>query len=231
MTETQLMTYFSVYGEITAVDIEKDPTTGGSLGVAVISFTTDGHDSARLAVDKGNGRTLGSAQQSVKVCFDPTGEQLKLAILEANKATTPTQTPLPTMDKSNHYYDDRDRKHQRYHYDRYRDDYYSRSPHYTTSYSSNRYQWRNYSQHRSLRRDYSRDSRYSRSPSRDYSRDSRYSRSPSRDDRRSRYTVVKKDRPILAISNKCLPFARGVLEDLKKLYHYYDFVDVSSYEN
>jgi hypothetical protein len=33
-------------------------------------------------------------------------------------------------------------------------------------------------------------------------------------------------RPILAISRKCLPFVRGVLEDLKKMFYYYNCIDV-----
>lgn len=77
MTETQIMTYFSVYGQVKSVDIEKDPTTGGSFGIAYVSFAsdgiTDGHASACLAVEKGNGRKMGVAE-SVKVCFDPTGK-------------------------------------------------------------------------------------------------------------------------------------------------------------
>lgn len=78
MTEAQIMTYFSVYGQVATVDIEKDPTTGGSLGIAIVSFTTDhdGHNSACLAVEKGNGRKLGAAE-SVKVSFDPTGKKKK----------------------------------------------------------------------------------------------------------------------------------------------------------
>lgn len=34
-------------------------------------------------------------------------------------------------------------------------------------------------------------------------------------------------RPILAISKNCLPFIRGALEDLKKIYYYYNCIDVS----
>lgn len=35
-------------------------------------------------------------------------------------------------------------------------------------------------------------------------------------------------RPILVISKNCLPFIRGALEDLKKIYYYYNCIDVSS---
>lgn len=76
MTDTQIMTYFSIYGQVATVDIEKDPTTGGSLGIAHVSFATDdlndGHSCASLAVEKGNNRKIGS--DSIKVCFDPTGK-------------------------------------------------------------------------------------------------------------------------------------------------------------
>ena len=72
------MTYFSVYGQVASVEIVKCPTTGGSLGIAHISFASDelsdGHASACLAVEKGNGRQMGAAEH-VKVCFDPTGKK------------------------------------------------------------------------------------------------------------------------------------------------------------
>lgn len=75
MIDSQIMTYFSIYGEVATVDIEKDPTTGGSLGIAHVTFVTDdindGHASACLAVEKGNNRKIGS--ECIKVCFDPTG--------------------------------------------------------------------------------------------------------------------------------------------------------------
>jgi hypothetical protein len=80
MTESQIMTFFSVYGEVTSVDIERCPTTGGSLGIAHVSFsplggagfTEEGHAAACLAVEKGNGRKMGTAD-NVRVTFDPTG--------------------------------------------------------------------------------------------------------------------------------------------------------------
>lgn len=76
MADSQIVTYFSIYGQIEAVDIVKDPTTGGSLGIAHVSFLTDelndGHASACLAVEKGNNRKIG--QDTIKVCFDPTGK-------------------------------------------------------------------------------------------------------------------------------------------------------------
>lgn len=76
MTETQIMTFFSVYGEVSSVEIERCPTTGGSLGIAHVSFSNDftdeGHAAACLAVEKGNGRKMGAAE-CVKVCFDPKG--------------------------------------------------------------------------------------------------------------------------------------------------------------
>ncbi len=79
MTESQIMTFFSVYGQVSLVQIERCPTTGGSLGIAHVSFSTDftdeGHAAACLAVEKGNGRKMGTAD-CVKVCFDPTGMQL-----------------------------------------------------------------------------------------------------------------------------------------------------------
>lgn len=86
MTESQIMTYFSVYGQVKSVDIEKDPTTGGSFGIAYVSFAsdgiTDGHASACLAVEKGNGRKMGVAE-SVKVCFDPTGWCTDISFLDS----------------------------------------------------------------------------------------------------------------------------------------------------
>lgn len=79
MTESQIMTFFSVYGQVTSVDIERCPTTGGSLGIAHVSFSTggytdEGHAAACIAVEKGNGRKMGAAD-NVKVCFDPIGKK------------------------------------------------------------------------------------------------------------------------------------------------------------
>jgi hypothetical protein len=80
MTEAQITTFFSVYGQVSSVDIEKCPTTGGSLGIAFVAFTGedvgDGHTAACLAVEKGNGRRMGTAE-CVKVCFDPTGKHVQ----------------------------------------------------------------------------------------------------------------------------------------------------------
>lgn len=77
MTETQIMTFFSVYGQVSLVEIEKCPTTGGSLGIAHVHFENDanqnGHACACQAIEKGNGRKMGSAE-GVKVCFDATGK-------------------------------------------------------------------------------------------------------------------------------------------------------------
>jgi hypothetical protein len=76
MTEVHITTFFSVYGQVSNVDIEKCPTTGGSMGIAHVEFTSDferdAHTAACLAVEKGNGRKMGAAE-CVKVCFDPNG--------------------------------------------------------------------------------------------------------------------------------------------------------------
>jgi hypothetical protein len=75
-TEAQIITYFSIYGEVEKVDIEKSPVTGGSLGLATVTFTGStreaGHASARSAVEKGNGRKIGAGSY-VQVEFDPDG--------------------------------------------------------------------------------------------------------------------------------------------------------------
>lgn len=58
------------------VEIEKSPVTGGSLGLAIVTFSgptrEDGHAAARSAVEKGNGRKIGAGSY-VKVEFDPDG--------------------------------------------------------------------------------------------------------------------------------------------------------------
>lgn len=83
MTESQIMTFFSVYGQVSLVEIERCPTTGGSLGIAYVSFSTnftdEGHAAACLAVEKGNGRKMGAAE-CVKVCFDPDGKFLLVTL-------------------------------------------------------------------------------------------------------------------------------------------------------
>lgn len=42
-------------------------------------------------------------------------------------------------------------------------------------------------------------------------------------------SATSQSRPILAISKNCLPFIRGALEDLKKIYYYYNCIDVRFY--
>lgn len=73
-TESQVATYFSIYGQVVFVEIEKCATTGGSLGIAKVIFASEhGSSSARQAVDKGNGRKMG-ASGPVRVELDPTGK-------------------------------------------------------------------------------------------------------------------------------------------------------------
>lgn len=333
MTETQIMTFFSVYGQVATVEIERCPTTGGSLGIAHVSFssnefTDEGHLSACLAVEKGNGRKMGSAD-CVKVSFDPKGDKLKLAIEEANRPTTsiqplmdntlkrpPLNTPgTPSSHRRHenyppyrhpHYaeseglydrnntsgrnwdnrYDSRnysrssrdEYRYRNYHDDeynqnsssssRYRDErlppssrssYHGSGPPPYSSSSSSRYasprdserpRWTNRSPSMS-----SPDSRYrsrSRSRSRSGNRDNYYierssssrwenesdwgrynnNNSSNSSRRRPDYWEDRKhekssNRPTLVISRKTLPFIRGVLEDLKKMFYYYNFIDVN----
>ncbi|RCH96315.1 histone methyltransferase set1, partial [Rhizopus stolonifer] len=286
MTESQIMTYFSVYGQVSSVEIVKCVTTGGSLGIAHVSFTSDelndGHAAACLAVEKGNGRQMGSAEH-VKVCFDATGEKLKLAVADVSntdpKKGTSNHTSTTPQHKSRHdSYHSELNEWDRYDARRYaryspRDDYYrssynSSSRDYYDDYKyrderpSSRYHpppppphYARYRPH--MDSPHHRPSRWNRSPSMS-SHDSRYksrSRSRSRSIDRNYYPRWENEsewrhgsnrrkqsdywdrppyeeksttstRPILAISRKCLPFVRGVLEDLRKLFYYYNCVDI-----
>ncbi|KAI7883360.1 hypothetical protein K492DRAFT_144069 [Lichtheimia hyalospora FSU 10163] len=87
-TESQVATYFSIYGQVVFVEIEKCATTGGSLGIAKVIFATEhGSSSARQAVDKGNGRKMG-ASGPVRVELDPSGEKLKAAVARTQSKTS-----------------------------------------------------------------------------------------------------------------------------------------------
>ncbi|KAG1521954.1 hypothetical protein G6F47_002598 [Rhizopus delemar] len=259
MTETQITTYFSIYGQVSLVEIEKCPTTGGSLGIAHVHFENDaiqdGHVCACQAVEKGNGRRMGSAE-SVRVCFDATGEKLREAIKQASgiKSDKPTtershtllrsRQPSPRKNDDYRYGEDSRRHDARHHYSRY--DYYdddygysrhhhgSRPPHYHSS----RYPPPRYSDHYH----YDHPSRHSRWShhyrSRSRSRE-RYYKERDNDwgrDRSKRHTDDKRyieekphvQYPLLLISRKCLPFIRGALEDLKKMFYYYNCIDVYS---
>ncbi|RUP43331.1 hypothetical protein BC936DRAFT_137335, partial [Jimgerdemannia flammicorona] len=74
-TETQISTHFSIYGDVETVDIERDPLTGGSLGLARVVFNGggqlggDAYMATRRAVERGNGRKIGTGGY-VKVEFD-----------------------------------------------------------------------------------------------------------------------------------------------------------------
>lgn len=314
MTESQIMTFFSVYGEVSMVEIERCPTTGASLGIAHVSFSIEstdiGHAAACLAVEKGNGRKMGTAD-SVKVCFDPKGDKLRLAIEDSDRPSvssgleSPTKTgrhsipPVTTSHKRPESYyrshhEDGEVMDERSNWDRYDSRSYSRSSRdsyryrtYEDDYSSGRYREERPprplyhgsgpppgysssryssprpidSSERSSRWSNNRspsisspDSRYrsrSRSRSQSINRDSYYmSERPSSSSRwenesdwgrgynssrrRTEYWDDRKpsppsSRPILVISRKCLPFVRGVLEDLKKMFYYYKFIDVCKF--
>lgn len=53
------------------VEIVKDPTTGGPLGYAKVTF--DNEHSAQIAVKNGNGRRV-VISESIKIGFDLTGK-------------------------------------------------------------------------------------------------------------------------------------------------------------
>jgi hypothetical protein len=96
----------------------------------------------------------------------------------------------------------------------------TRSP--SMSSPDSRYRSRSRSRSRSIdRRDSYYSSRWEGEP--DY-RSRRYWEDHHR--RPSYEETYRKARPILAISRKCLPFVRGVLEDLKKMFYYYNCIDV-----
>ncbi|CAO3616233.1 unnamed protein product [Cunninghamella blakesleeana] len=87
-TETQIATYLSVYGQVELVEIEKNPSTGGSLGIAIVGFGGDeSHAAATLAIEKGHRRKMGQSN-SVKIEFDPNGEKLKMAVAETLRNDT-----------------------------------------------------------------------------------------------------------------------------------------------
>ncbi|KAI8881897.1 hypothetical protein K501DRAFT_324235 [Backusella circina FSU 941] len=286
MTEVHITTFFSVYGQVSHVDIEKCPTTGGSMGIAHVEFTSDferdAHTAACLAVEKGNGRKMGTAE-CVKVCFDPNGDKLKDAIADFNRPSSPppAPAPLPTSSSSDpkrlrrsatpttpsrprhyHRYDDYRHHHHHPHEDgevndddprygryppppppmrsryRYEDDYrydrrYDRSYRYSSPPPPPIRQDKHY-RYDDYRRPSSRWSPSRRVDS-DYSR----SRSRSRDDYRRKpvdlyngrsphvsHSPIRNPRPSLVISKKCLPFIRGALEELEKMFFYYNCLDV-----
>lgn len=60
------------------VEIEKNPSTGGSLGIAVVGFGgDDSYAAANLAIEKGHRRKMGQSN-SVKIEFDPNGNEKKV---------------------------------------------------------------------------------------------------------------------------------------------------------
>ncbi|KAI8350895.1 hypothetical protein EDC96DRAFT_294132 [Choanephora cucurbitarum] len=94
-----------------------------------------------------------------------------------------------------------------------------------SSHDSIRYKSRSRSRSRSLER---RDSYYE-SEWRGRRKHSDYweNRPLYEDSRRSSSSAIpSSSKPILAISRKCLPFVRGVLEDLKKMFYYYNYIDI-----
>ncbi|CAO3619562.1 unnamed protein product [Cunninghamella echinulata] len=85
----------SVYGQVELVEIEKNPSTGGSLGIAIVGFGgEDGHTAANLAIEKGHRRKMGQSN-NVKIEFDPNGEKLKIAIAEILRHDTTSNLDEP----------------------------------------------------------------------------------------------------------------------------------------
>ncbi|OZJ06142.1 hypothetical protein BZG36_00965 [Bifiguratus adelaidae] len=98
-TVDQLTTFFSLYGPIESVHIEKDPDTGGSLGLGRIVFGGDNaFEAARVAAEKGKERRLGNGVY-VRVELDDDGTKLEAAVqaLGKQRITTDTQTKRPAI--------------------------------------------------------------------------------------------------------------------------------------
>lgn len=69
-TESQIITVLSVYGTVLHIEILKDPTTGGPLGLAKAIFQDEA--SARRAVKNGNGRRV-MISDAIQIGFDSIG--------------------------------------------------------------------------------------------------------------------------------------------------------------
>ncbi|KAI9010859.1 hypothetical protein CLU79DRAFT_891196 [Phycomyces nitens] len=314
-TEPQIMTFFSIYGQVDCVTIEKCPLTGGSLGIARVTFGADmagdGHAAACRAVERGNGRYIGSA--TIKVEFDP-GEKQKpdTSLKTVDHQPLESQRPKPTTPQSSppheegevveddhhwpsrpdssingnsrSYYRPRDYRPSDYRFD---DSRYHRAPPtsnattasastYPRSYSPSRYyspsretdryepptrsrqprwprrspspgseRYRSRSRSRSQSTGRENGGYYGRNGGGAYGRSSRrepgvrgdyewrdYERHRRNDywadDRRreERSSASSEPQPCLLISRKCLPFVRGILEELRKVFYYFNCVDI-----
>lgn len=78
-TESEVSLNFRSYGDIQTIEVQKDPATGGSLGICSILFRdskgakTLGHQAAKKAVKGGNGSKIG--MQHIRVVLDREGIQ------------------------------------------------------------------------------------------------------------------------------------------------------------
>ncbi|KAK9761060.1 histone methyltransferase set1, partial [Basidiobolus ranarum] len=88
-TPAHIHTYFSTYGEVIDVHLEKSPITGASLGLAKVIFGSggtqggDASTAAKRAVHLGNGRRIGDS--IVKVEMDEDGHKMQEAVENATK--------------------------------------------------------------------------------------------------------------------------------------------------
>ncbi|ORZ17009.1 hypothetical protein BCR42DRAFT_413747 [Absidia repens] len=102
-TEAQITTYLSVYGQVERVEIEKHPATGGSLGIASVGFGGNGQVAATKAVNPGNRRRMGSAN-NIKIEHDPTGDKLKAAVANAYSSNEDISATTESAAKSISFY-------------------------------------------------------------------------------------------------------------------------------
>ncbi|CAG8587267.1 4397_t:CDS:2 [Ambispora gerdemannii] len=103
MKESTIKAMFLEYGRDLDIRLENHPITGGFIGLARITYVGENpRTAARRAVEKGNGRRIGS--NNVVVEFDPDGSKLRQsvdALLLKQKLTTIQQSNTSSSHQNN----------------------------------------------------------------------------------------------------------------------------------
>ncbi|QSL65558.1 hypothetical protein MERGE_002871 [Pneumocystis wakefieldiae] len=231
-TSDNISMHFKTFGEIQELEIQVNPMTGTSLGLCRIRYRKNqsnklqGHLAAKSAVEKGNGMKVGT--NIIKVEYDENGVKCKAIIEEHIKKTSLTNisyshkyrnsNPEESMrwDEEYRNSDSMHRKSSRdhRHYDRYspnKNDTRTNSKAYgysqnslgsSRTYNSNSY-----------------DSSYDFEKSEEHTHETAIS---------STTDILKKinKSAYIFINEKCLPFRKFSVDDLKKHLNKHDWTDI-----
>ncbi|EMR08865.1 hypothetical protein PNEG_02650 [Pneumocystis murina B123] len=231
-TSDNISMHFKTFGDIQELEIQVNPMTGTSLGLCRIRYRKNqsnklqGHHAAKNAVEKGNGMKVGT--NIIKVEYDENGVKCKAIIEEHIKKTSLTNVsyshkyrsscPEESMRREEEYRNS-DSIHRKLSRDHRNYDHYS--PNKNDTRTNNKAY--GYSQNSlGLSRIYN-------SNSQDFNDDFEKSEEHTHETSISMTADILKKinkSPYIFINEKCLPFSKFSINDLKKHLNKHDWTDI-----